>query len=134
MRVQASVSQTANDTSPSAGEPQNNQESGRQVPGSIYQILRSLFPGGEIHVGEESTIGVGTVSDHVELGATGNPSPDPREAITEPTVDGIFLSNLLHQIMPVISQHVASPDSSSANDPSTSFQVTNSFHFLDKDQ
>lgn len=134
MRAQASIPRTANSNSPSADEPQNNQESGRQVPGSIYQILRSLFPGGEIHVEEESSIGVHMVPDHAELGATGNPLSDGREAEPEATVDGIFLSNLLHQIMPVISQHVAAPDSSSAHDRDSSFQATNPFPFLDKDR
>ncbi|KAK4764325.1 hypothetical protein SAY87_013763 [Trapa incisa] len=116
VRVQASISQTANNTPP-ADEPHDNQENGGQVPESVYQILRSLFPGGEIHVEEESTIDNGTISDHDELGTPGNPSPDPQETEAVPTMDGIFLSNLLHQIMPIISQHLASADSSSANDP-----------------
>ncbi|KAK4777978.1 hypothetical protein SAY87_018165 [Trapa incisa] len=115
VRVQASIPRTANST-PSAGEPQN-QESGRQVHGNVYHILRSMFSGGEIHVEEESTIGAGTISDHTELGTPRNPSAYPREAEATPTVDELFLSNLLHRIMPMISQHVDSADTSSENDP-----------------
>lgn len=121
-RVQASVSQTANSSSP-AGESQSDRENGTQVPGNVYQFLRSLFPGGEIHIGEDSNIGLGTVPDHTDPGARGNLFRDAREAEPGPTDDGIFLSNLLRQIMPMISQNIAADNSSSALDRDTSFQV-----------
>ncbi|PKI66743.1 hypothetical protein CRG98_012938 [Punica granatum] len=125
LRVQASISRNANSNSPSAGDLQNHQESGRQVPGSIYQFLRNLFPGGEIHGEEESSIGVGTVPG-LRNEEISNPSRDSREPERGATGDGIFFSNLLHQIMPIISEQVAGADSSSARDRDSSFQAASS--------
>ncbi|XP_050203774.1 ubiquitin-like domain-containing protein CIP73 [Mercurialis annua] len=81
-----------------AGGTQNNPESERQ--NSILQLLRNLLPGGEINVE-----GAGL------QGAAAGSSPGNTEAFTAPaesqsapTDEGIFLSNLLREIMPVISQ------------------------------
>lgn len=91
----------------SAGGAQNNQDSNRQLPNSVTQLLRTLFPGGEIHVEEASS--QGTVRDSVpEQAGTSNDVVNASE--TEPRVsnEGIFLSNLLRQIIPAISQQAQS--------------------------
>ncbi|XVF47978.1 hypothetical protein PTKIN_Ptkin03bG0153300 [Pterospermum kingtungense] len=91
-----------------AGRTQNNQDSERQVPSSILQFLRTIFPGGEIQVEEASLQGTATESAQVQAGtSSGAPTAEPN--ITD---QGVFLSNLLQQIMPYISQHAGSQQSS----------------------
>lgn len=87
----------------SSGGTQNDQESERQVPSGVLNLLRALFPGGEIHVEDGSVQGMNSssVSDQARTssGAAGAPETEPRVSD-----EGIFLSNLLHQVMPLISQ------------------------------
>ncbi|XP_017633356.1 ubiquitin-like domain-containing protein CIP73 isoform X7 [Gossypium arboreum] len=87
-----------------AGRTQNNQDSERQSPSNVLQFLRSIFPGGEIQVEEASS--QGTARDSVRGQAEA--SNDAPAAETSITNQGVFLSNLLHQIMPYISQHAGS--------------------------
>ncbi|CAI0542604.1 unnamed protein product [Linum tenue] len=97
-----------------AGGARTGQESDRQVPGSVMQFLRSLFPGGEIHV-EAAGGDPGTT--------TANPPPAPQNGApataaseegseSRPSEEGIFLSNLLRQILPVVSEHGGPGDAS----------------------
>ncbi|XP_028790164.1 ubiquitin-like domain-containing protein CIP73 isoform X2 [Neltuma alba] len=86
-----------------AGGLQNNQESERQIPNNVLQFIRTLFPGGEVHVEDSSsqgTTGVPT-SDHAgpSTGAARAPESEPRAS-----EEGLFLSNLLREVMPLISQ------------------------------
>jgi len=94
----------------SADGTQNSQESDGHLPNSVMQFLRTLFPGGEIHVEEASSEGTGrgSVSEHVGTsgGVVNAPEAEPRASD-----EGIFLSNLLHQIIPLISEQAgAEPD------------------------
>lgn len=90
----------------SAGGLQNNHESDQQIPSSIIQFLRNLYPG-EVHVED----------GNVEETAVGSDSNQARTSIDVETAqadlrvseEGIFLSNMLRQIMPIISQQ-AGPD------------------------
>ncbi|KAB2023995.1 hypothetical protein ES319_D06G057300v1 [Gossypium barbadense] len=87
-----------------AGRTQNNQDSERQSPSNVLQFLRTIFPGGEIQVEEASS--QGTARDSVRGQAeASNVAPAGETSITN---QGVFLSNLLHQIMPYISQHAGS--------------------------
>ncbi|XP_057416746.1 ubiquitin-like domain-containing protein CIP73 [Lotus japonicus] len=107
----------------SAGGPENN-ESERQVPSSVLQFLRALFPGGEIHVEDPSSQGTtaGVTSAATSSGAAQAPEAEPN--VSE---EGIFLSNLLRGIMPVISQHIGRGGDSSEDqvtrDPSTQVEI-----------
>ncbi|XP_057968312.1 ubiquitin-like domain-containing protein CIP73 isoform X4 [Malania oleifera] len=87
----------------SSAGTQHNQESGGQITNGVVEFLRTLFPGGEIHVEDVSSQGIGTGSVTQPAGPTSSvgvvQGPDPR-----PTEEGIFLSNLLHRLMPSISQ------------------------------
>ncbi|XP_038700064.1 ubiquitin-like domain-containing protein CIP73 isoform X1 [Tripterygium wilfordii] len=85
----------------SAGGTLNSQEHEGQIPNSVFQLLRNLFPGGEIHVEDGSSQGTatGSVSGHAGRSNT------PADAEPGATDEGIFLSNLLHEIIPFISQH-----------------------------
>ncbi|TQD88407.1 hypothetical protein C1H46_026066 [Malus baccata] len=87
----------------SAGGTPNSQESERQVPGGILQFIRTLFPNGEIHVEDGSAEGVtaGSVPDQPRPSSGGVAAPEAEPRATD---EGIFLSNLLHEIMPFISQ------------------------------
>ncbi|KAM7268462.1 hypothetical protein ACFE04_010628 [Oxalis oulophora] len=94
----------------------NNQESSEsQIPSSALQFLNSLFPGGEIQVEGVTNMsgsGAGFVPE-----AVSTPS-GPDEAQQQPsgaTEEGIVFSNLLRQIMPVISQHVGSGEAQSTD-------------------
>ncbi|KAK7265161.1 hypothetical protein RJT34_32777 [Clitoria ternatea] len=106
-RHEASNSRVVNINILAAGGPQNNQESERQVPSSVLQFLRTLFPGGEIHVEDSSLQGTtgGSPSQHA---ATSRDAAQVPEAQPDVSDEGIFLSNILREIMPVISQQVGS--------------------------
>ncbi|KDP30188.1 hypothetical protein JCGZ_16970 [Jatropha curcas] len=82
----------------SAGGTQNASESERQ--NSILQLLRNLLPVGEIHVEDGGLQGTANGSNPENTGA----STVPVEAQSGATDEGIFLSHLLHEIMPFISQ------------------------------
>ena len=85
----------------SAGGTQNNPDSDRQLPSSVVQFLRTLFPGGEIHVEEASSqeTARGAVPEHAGTsnGVMNAMEPEPRVSD-----EGIFLSNMLRQIIPLI--------------------------------
>lgn len=87
----------------SSGGTQNDQESERQVPSGILNLLRALFPGGEIHVEDGSVQGMNSssVSDQARTSNGVAVAPEAEPRVSE---EGIFLSNLLHQVMPLISQ------------------------------
>ncbi|GAB4828195.1 hypothetical protein Ancab_035112 [Ancistrocladus abbreviatus] len=101
----------------SSGGIQNDQNAAGQIPSGVLQFLRGLFPSGEIHVESVSSQGMPgeTVADH------GRPSGVAAQE-EEPTVteEGLFLSNLLQQIMPFISpgteQDVVPPGEADASE------------------
>lgn len=100
LRQEPSSARSININILSAGGTQNNQESDRQIPNSVLQFLRTLFPGGEIHVEDAS------LQETANSAVPENPgaSTAPVEAESRITDDGIFFSNLLHEIWPIISQ------------------------------
>ncbi|GMJ07257.1 hypothetical protein HRI_004394900 [Hibiscus trionum] len=105
-----------------SGRTQNNhQDSERQIGSSILQLQRTIYPGGEIQVEEASSQGTTTdsVRGQVET-SNGAPAFEPNTAD-----QGAFLSNLLHQIMPYISQHVGLQQST-AEEATTSTSAGNS--------
>ncbi|KAM1046544.1 hypothetical protein PS2_025790 [Malus domestica] len=113
----------------SAGGTPNSQDSERQVPSSILQFIRTLFPNGELHVEDGSAEGViaGSVPDQARTSSGGVAAPEAEPRATD---EGIFLSNLLHQIMPFISQATGGePGNSSehrmAQDSSTRAETSN---------
>ncbi|KAG5242742.1 ubiquitin family protein [Salix suchowensis] len=82
----------------SASGSQNNQDSERPIPNSIMQLLRTILPG-DIHMEDAS-------SQLRAASSVPEPSTATAEAEAEPraTDEGVFLSNLLREIMPLISQ------------------------------
>ncbi|KAL4339601.1 hypothetical protein GQ457_08G000670 [Hibiscus cannabinus] len=105
----------------SADRTQNNQDFERTIPSSILPFLGAVFPGGEIQVEETTLPGTETVPEQAGT-SSGNTEPEP--SITD---EGVFLSNLLHQIMPYISQHVGSQQSAvSTEEANTSTQAESS--------
>ncbi|ESR66961.1 hypothetical protein CICLE_v10007581mg [Citrus x clementina] len=128
---EASHSHSVNVGTLSTAGTQDNQESERQIRSGVLQLLRNLFPGGEIHV--ENGGLHGTASDSVpEHAATFRDrvvsSTGSSAAEASATDEGIFLSNLLHQIMPFISQH------SSAEPTVTPLEDANAFeHRMSQD-
>ncbi|KAB2050095.1 hypothetical protein ES319_A13G222500v1 [Gossypium barbadense] len=107
----------------SVGRTQNNQDSERQIPSNILQFLRAFFPSGEFRVEESSLQGTAAGSVPVQAG-TSRSGPAAEPSITD---EGLFLSNLLHQIMPYISQHAGSQQSTvPTTGGNTSSQVENS--------
>lgn len=151
----------------------NGQDSERQIRSGVFQLLRNLFPAGEIHVDDASLqrTDSGSVPERAAAPATeptvapvagpaaapvaepvaapvteqaaapvteqaaapvaeqmaspvvddAAPSNGPSAAEANVTEEGIFLSNLLHQIIPVISHHtIAEPDSGSTGEANTS--------------
>lgn len=108
-RPEPSNSRVVNINILAASGPQNNQETERQIPSSVLQLLRSLFPGGEIHVEDSSVQGIaaGSTSDHAATSTGAAQVPEAQPNVSE---EGIFLSNMLREIMPVISQQVGSEE------------------------
>ncbi|WJX90424.1 Ubiquitin-like domain-containing protein cip73 [Trifolium repens] len=106
-RQEPSNSRVVNINILAAGGPQNNQESDRQIPSSVLQFLRTLFPGGDIHVEDSSLQGANVGSTPVHA-ATSRSSPQVPDAEPPVSDEGLFLSNVLREIMPVISQRVGS--------------------------
>ncbi|KAL4298417.1 hypothetical protein GQ457_12G024410 [Hibiscus cannabinus] len=111
----------ANNSILESGWTQNNQDSQRQIGSSILQFPRTIYPGDEIQVEEASSQGTSTdfVSGQVET-SNGAPAFDPNTAD-----QGVFLSNLLHQIMPYITQQ-AGLQQSTAAEAATSTSAGNS--------
>ncbi|XP_038993785.1 ubiquitin-like domain-containing protein CIP73 [Hibiscus syriacus] len=107
----------------SANRNQNNQEAEGQIPSSILQFLRGVFPGSEIQVEEASLQGTATDTVMEQAGtSSGNAAAEQNG-----TDEGVFLSNLLHQIMPYISQHAGSQQSAvSTEEANTSTQAESS--------
>uniref|UniRef100_A0A5B7BLT1 Putative Ubiquitin-like superfamily protein isoform 4 n=1 Tax=Davidia involucrata TaxID=16924 RepID=A0A5B7BLT1_DAVIN len=119
----------------STGGSENNQESEREIPGEVFQFLRTLFPGSEIHVEDAGLQPTATGSVPENEGTT-SAARDAQEAEGRVSDEGIFLSNLLHQVMPFISQltcaepnavSTEAPNASehrSAQDPSTEAEIS----------
>ncbi|XP_022143043.1 large proline-rich protein BAG6 isoform X2 [Momordica charantia] len=82
------------------GGPQSNLESERQVPSNVVQFLRTLFPGGEINIEDAS---FQEISGSVPAVASSSVS-NVQESEPRTTDEGMFLSNIFHQIMPFTSQ------------------------------
>lgn len=81
----------------------------------LDQLLRTIFPVEQIHVGSDVNFqGTGTSS----TGITGTTEAAANTEEIEPRVgdEGTFLSNLLHHIMPLISQNSAMGSSDAAAD------------------
>ncbi|CAI0388685.1 unnamed protein product [Linum tenue] len=93
-----------------AGGARTGQESDRQVPGSVMQFLRSLFPTGEIHVeAAGSDSGTTTTTPPPAPQNVGSATAAAEEGSeSRPSEEGLFLSNLLRQILPVVSEHSGS--------------------------
>ncbi|KAJ4838103.1 hypothetical protein Tsubulata_039647 [Turnera subulata] len=100
-RQEPTVTRSININILSAGGTQNNQESERQGTGSVLQLLRALFPGGEIHVEDANSQGTPTSTVPENAGA----STASVETESRATDEGIFLSNLLREILPLVSQN-----------------------------
>ncbi|KAF7806474.1 ubiquitin-like domain-containing protein CIP73 isoform X1 [Senna tora] len=109
LRQEASNSRRVNINILTAGGLQNsNQESERQIPNNVLQFIRALFPGGEIHVEDSSSQGTtagGSAPDHAGTSTGVAPAPEAEPRVSE---EGLFLSNLLREVMPLISQQAGS--------------------------
>uniref|UniRef100_A0A6N2KHZ7 Ubiquitin-like domain-containing protein n=1 Tax=Salix viminalis TaxID=40686 RepID=A0A6N2KHZ7_SALVM len=97
-RQEPSISRSISINILSASGSQNNQDSERPIPNSIMQLLRTILPG-DIHMEDAS-------SQLRAASSVPEPSTATAEAEAEPraTDEGVFLSNMLREIMPLISQ------------------------------
>ncbi|KAF8407193.1 hypothetical protein HHK36_006320 [Tetracentron sinense] len=100
-----------------AGGTQNRQEYATQTPSRLDQLLRTIFPGEQIHVNLQDM----ATDSFTEHAGTTRGAADAQEAAPRASDEGTFLSNLLSQIMPLISQtaaadpNVASPETEDAS-------------------
>ncbi|KAB5551860.1 hypothetical protein DKX38_009171 [Salix brachista] len=99
-RQEPSISRSISINILSANGSQNNQDSEQPIPNSIMQLLRTILPG-DIHM-EDASSQLRTASSVPEPST----ATAEAEAEAEPraTDEGVFLSNLLREIMPLISQ------------------------------
>lgn len=85
------------------------------------QFIRSLFPGGEIHVEDGNSEGTATGSEPDQARTSGG-AESGSEAEPRASEEGIYFSNLLRQMMPLISQQsgsesdVAPPEQANASE------------------
>ncbi|KAJ6731821.1 LARGE PROLINE-RICH PROTEIN BAG6 [Salix purpurea] len=99
LRQEPSISRSISINILSASGAQNNQDSERHIPNNILQLLRTILPG-DIHMEDASSQGRTNSSVPETAGqSTATAVAEPRA-----TDEGIFLSNLLRQIMPLMSQ------------------------------
>ncbi|KAL6985227.1 hypothetical protein U1Q18_018605 [Sarracenia purpurea var. burkii] len=77
-----------------------------QINEGLDQLLRSIFPEEQIHLGDINFQGINTSSAAVH-GGTQQGTVSTQENAPGVGDDGLFLSNLLRQIMPVISENTA---------------------------
>ncbi|KAJ6435712.1 hypothetical protein OIU84_000845 [Salix udensis] len=99
LRQEPSISRSISINILSASGAQNNQDSERHIPNNILQLLRTILPG-DIHMEDASSQGTTTSSVPESAGqSTATAVAEPRA-----TDEGIFLSNLLREIMPLMSQ------------------------------
>lgn len=91
------------------------------------QFLRNLFPGGEIQVEDISSQGAASAAAP-EPPATPVPSRVPAASSSpsepDPSNEGVFLSHLLQQIMPIISQTQENNNSSTDQAQNSSANVS----------
>lgn len=115
------------------GGAQGTLESERQVPSNVVQFLRTLFPSGEINIEDASFQEIsGSIPAHHSMASSSVANVQESESRTSD--EGMFLSNIFHQIMPFTSQRGNEPDMSSVeanaserqNIPDSSAQVSNS--------
>lgn len=88
------------------GALHSDQSFATEVPNGLGQLLRNLFPVEQNHGND--FIFQGTGADSVSGNVETNPQEAPRVSD-----EGTFLANLLHQIMPIVSQHINGADGSS---------------------
>lgn len=110
----------------STGAPENHHPPGREVPSEVFQVLRSLYPGGEIHVEDLASQGTaaGPVTENAGTTSSAAGTMDQQEPERRVTEEGIFLSNLLREIMPVVSQFAGATPDVSTQPPNASEQRT----------
>ncbi|CAK9134515.1 unnamed protein product [Ilex paraguariensis] len=83
----------------------NGQEFSAQGHSGFDQLLRTIFPGEQIHDGDISFQGMDTSSGSGHVG-TAQGAANTQEAAPRVGDEGTFFSNMLHHIMPMISQNV----------------------------
>ncbi|KAM7477214.1 hypothetical protein LguiB_024457 [Lonicera macranthoides] len=108
----------------STGAPENHHPPGREVPSEVFQVLRSLYPGGEIHVEDLASQGTaaGPVTENAGTTSSAAGTMDQQEPERRVTEEGIFLSNLLREIMPIVSQFAGATPDVSTQPPNASEQ------------
>ncbi|KAL9223938.1 hypothetical protein vseg_000021 [Gypsophila vaccaria] len=129
-RVSAS-SHTINIDILSSGGIPTDQNAEAPVPPGILRILRGLFPGGEIQVERATSEGIATEgTEQAPPSGTIAEEEEPRV-----TIEGLFFSAMLQQLMPLITQHPEieravhageGASSMQTDDPTSSSPVENS--------
>ncbi|KAK9068360.1 hypothetical protein SSX86_012472 [Deinandra increscens subsp. villosa] len=76
-----------------------------EVPSGLDHLLRNLFPGGQNDDNGFIFQGTSVETAHTSVSSQETPGVSSQEtpAVTD---EGTFLANLLHQIMPIVTQHV----------------------------
>ncbi|KAA8521612.1 hypothetical protein F0562_012285 [Nyssa sinensis] len=87
------------------GGTQNGQGFSTQIHSGLDHLLRTIFHGEQIHVGDVNfqEMGMGSARGH---GGTTQDAANTHDAAPRVVDEGALLSNLLRQIMPIISQSI----------------------------
>ncbi|XP_057511164.1 ubiquitin-like domain-containing protein CIP73 isoform X2 [Actinidia eriantha] len=95
------------DVSTSSGDgTQNGQAYSAQIQSGLDQFFRSIFPGEQIHISDINFQGMDTSSASGHLGTNQGAAASTQETAPRGGDEGVFFSNLLRQIMPVISENI----------------------------
>ncbi|XAR71011.1 hypothetical protein NMG60_11028083 [Bertholletia excelsa] len=97
----------ANASAPSGDGVQNGQEFSAQLQSGIDQLLRSIFPREQIRISDINLPGMVTSTAASTVGSS-HSAASAQETAPRAGDEGLFLSNLLRQIMPIISENTAS--------------------------
>ncbi|KAI3454230.1 hypothetical protein Pfo_010893 [Paulownia fortunei] len=97
-------------------EALNDQGFSAQIRGGLEQLLSTIFPGEHVLSDNADPPGSGSVPSHTEAAQDIGSSQESASAVSD---EGILLSNILHQIMPMLSENAGAEP----NTPST--EVTN---------
>ncbi|XP_057467722.1 ubiquitin-like domain-containing protein CIP73 isoform X3 [Actinidia eriantha] len=96
------------DVSTSSGDvTQNGQGYSAQIQSGLDQFFRSIFLGEQIHISDIHFQGMATSSASGHPGTNQGAAASTQETAPRGGDEGIFFFNLLHQIMPVISENIA---------------------------
>ncbi|KAK6118368.1 hypothetical protein DH2020_047939 [Rehmannia glutinosa] len=109
-------------------EALNGQGFSAHIRGGLEQLLSTIFPGEHV-LGNAASPGSGSVPSHSEAAQDIGTSQESASAVSD---EGILLSNILRQIMPVISENVGAESNAPTSNEGANLDETQADDNLDR--